>query len=104
MKEIIDDMFQEELSKNLESSLNWNIVGQDREAESLVHEILTSIINIHKNGTVGVVNGLEGGLTIDYIHKDTKEEWRFTMGFTELGYWVYCNIPKSKLKLYVNKK
>ena len=85
------------LSKPLEERLNWSLVGTDRSAEEKVHKILTEIINTHKNGKVGVVNSLEGGLTIDYIHKDTKEEWRFVMGFTELGYWTYCNAPIKSL-------
>jgi hypothetical protein len=97
---IIDDFYDNEgkLSKPLSKSLDWKLLGSNRSSEEKVHEILNDIINNHKNGKVGVVNGLEGGLTIDYLHNTSKQEWRFIMGFTELGYWTYCNAPKDELK------
>lgn len=55
-------------------------------------------IEQYRIGKVGLVNGLEGGLTIDYTDIDNKKECRFILGFTELGYWIYCNTAKENLK------
>jgi len=77
---------KEILSQSLKSELDWTLIGCNRNSEEIVHKILDNILNTHKNGKVGVLHGFEGGLTIDYIHIETQEEWRFVMGFTELGY------------------
>jgi hypothetical protein len=104
--EYINDFYNEEgeLSKPLENKLNWCILGSSREDDFKVHEILEDIINKHKNGKVGIVNELEGGLTIDYIDIDTNKECRFILGFTELGYWCYCNTYKENLVIKEEKK
>jgi hypothetical protein len=100
LHEYIDEYTNDakELSGELESTLNWSLAGDSREDDIKINEILENIINYHKNGKVGIVQNLEGGLTIDYIDIDTNEECRFILGFTELGYWYYCNTQKTNLK------
>lgn len=101
--EFIDDYHNEierSLSPELSTKLNWHLVGSNRDEDFKVHEILEDIINTHKNGKVGIINSdsLEGGLAIDYIDIESGKECRFILGFTELGYWYYCNTYKENLK------
>ncbi len=87
-----------QLNKELENKQNYHVLDDDKSEDYKIHEMIENIINYHKNGKVGIVNDLEGGLAIDYIDIDTNKECRFILGFTELGYWCYCNTYKENLK------
>lgn len=92
------------LNRKIDSKKKGYLLGTDKTNktnktnEMEVHEILT---DIYKNGIIkeiGVIQHVEGGLTIDYFDKTLNTDCRFVMGFTELSYWAYCNTTLTELQ------
>ena len=82
------------LSNPLHKKQEYHLVGDDGSSEEQVVSTLHEIITNHKIINTGMIHGVEGGLTIDYIDLHSNKECRFILGFTELGCWVECNSPK----------
>lgn len=99
MKTIISSFYNEK--GLLSSKLNTELKDYSKEFKkeyTEIHNTLNEIFNKHQNFEVGVIDELEGGLAWDYDNVEDGKRWRFILGFTELGYWIYCNAPIENLK------
>jgi predicted RecB family nuclease len=58
--------------------------------QSILTDPTNTIVSVSKGSPLDAEDYLEGGLTIDYMIS-TGDFYRFVMGYTELGEWIYYN-------------